>query len=200
MLIRKEEPSDYDEVYELVKTSFATLPDDDGTTPDYLNQIRKQDTFIPELSLVAINENNKITGQIVLYKTNIIDKRSESRDRACSGMTERAQSSKGMIPFKTTDKKITELLLSPVSVHPDYFRMGIARLLINESFRKAKELGFKAVFLCGDPEFYKKFGFIPSYKYNIFHLSDKSKKAPWCMACELVSGSLKNVTGTINIV
>jgi hypothetical protein len=51
MNIRQEKTFDYDEVYELVKISFATNPGDDGTTPDYLNELRKKDVFIPELSL-----------------------------------------------------------------------------------------------------------------------------------------------------
>ena len=35
----------------------------------------------------------------MIDNADFIDKRSECRDRACSGMTERAQSSKGSIPF-----------------------------------------------------------------------------------------------------
>jgi len=104
MKIRQEKPSDYNEVYELVKISFATNSDDDGTTSDYLNEIRKKDTFIPELSLVAEDDNGKIIGQIVLYKM-MID---------------------------TKNGKIVELLLSPICVHPEYFCKGIARTMIKK--------------------------------------------------------------------
>ena len=172
MTIRQEKPSDYDEVYELVKISFATNSDDDGTTSDYLDELRKKETFIPELSLVAVNDDGKIIGQIVLYKTDII----------------------------TLNGKSTELLLSPICVHPSYFRRVIARLLINESFRIAKEMGYKAVFLCGDPELYKKFGFAPSFEYSIFHISDDSKKADWSMVYELVKNGLKGISGTVDTV
>jgi len=158
-------------VNELVKISFATNSDDDGTTHDYLKEIRDKDTFIPELSLVAETEK-KIIGQIVLYKTNIT----------------------------TLNGDITELLLSPICVHPKYFRRGIARKMIEESFHVAKKLGYKAVFLCGDPELYKKFGFIPSYEYNIYHISDDSKKAEWSMVYELVEKGLNNISGTIDTV
>jgi len=170
--IRQEKPSDYEEVNELVKISFAANPDDDGTTHEYLNEIRKKDTFIPELSLIAENENGKIIGQIVLYKMII----------------------------KTRDKNITELLLSPVSVHPEYFRKGIARSLIKESFQIAKEIGYKAVFLCGDPNLYRKFGFKPSFEYKIFHINDADKNAEWCMAYELVENALNGIMGTVDIV
>jgi len=172
MKIRREKPSDYDEVYELVKTSFAVNSDDDGTTPDYLNQLRQKDVFTPELSLVAENDDGKIVGQIVLYKTDI----------------------------SAQNEKITELLLSPICVHPDYFRMGIARLMTEESLRIAKAMGYKAVFLCGNPELYKKLGFVPTFEHNIFHVSDDSKKAEWCMVHELVKDALKGISGTVDIV
>ena len=170
--IRQEVPSDYDEVCELVKASFATNSDDDGTTHEYLNELRKKDVFIPELSLIAEAENGKIIGQIVLYKMII----------------------------KTENRNIIELLLSPVCVHPEYFRKGIARSLIRESFQIAKKMGFKAVFLCGDPNFYGKLGFKPSFEYNIFHISDVDKNAEWCMVFELVEDALNGIMGIVDIV
>lgn len=91
MKIRQEEITDYDEVYELVKVSFAASSHSDGTEADYLNEIRKKDTFIPELSLVAQDDKGKIIGQIVLYKTFIT----------------------------MSDKTVAELVLSPICVHPD---------------------------------------------------------------------------------
>jgi predicted N-acetyltransferase YhbS len=170
--IRQEKPSDYDEVYELVRVSFATNSDDDGTTSDYLNQLRKKDTFIPELSLVAQNDDGKIIGQIVLYKTDIT----------------------------TINGKITELLLSPICVHPDYFRRGIARSMIEEAFRIATGLGYRAVFLCGEPEIYRKFGFVPSFEYGIFHISEELKNAEWSMVFELSESALADISGTVDIV
>jgi len=169
MIIRQEQPTDYDEVYELVKMSFATSTNDGEW--DYLNEIRKKDTFIPELSLVAENEDGKLVGQIVLYKTNII----------------------------TSNGVYTELILSPISVHPDYFRRGIASAMMAEAFQIARKMGYTAVFLCGEPEFYGKFGFKPSYEYGIFHIADETKDAKWCMALELIPGALTGKSGTIDI-
>jgi len=164
MIIRQETPSDYAEVYRLVKLSFATNADDDGIVPDYLNALRKKDTFIPELSLVA-EIDGKLVGQIVLYKTTF-----------------------------------GELLLSPICVHPDYFRRGIARAMVDEALRIAKGMGFRAVFLCGNPEIYGRLGFVPTYKYNIFHKTDESKTAEWSMVRELYDGALDGITGTIDTV
>jgi predicted N-acetyltransferase YhbS len=85
-------------------------------------------------------------------------------------------------------------------VHPSYFRQGIARAMIGESFGIARKMGYNAVFLCGEPELYGKLGFVPSFKFGIFHVSDSSKNAKWCMVCELVEGALKDVAGTVDIV
>jgi predicted N-acetyltransferase YhbS len=172
MIIRQEKPSDYDKVCELVKRSFATNEDDDGTTHDYLNELRNKDCFIPELSLVAEHENGEIIGQIVLYKADIV----------------------------TKDKTITELVLSPICVSPDYFNRGIARKMAEKSFEIAKELGYKAVFLCGEPKIYSRLGFSPTYKRSIYHVWDKEKNADWCMVRELVDGALDGISGTIDIV
>ena len=170
MTIRRETSRDYDEVYNLVKVSFATTSYSDSTEPDYLNGLRKKDTFIPELSLVAESDDGKIIWQIVLYKTVIT----------------------------APQGGLTELLLSPISVHPDYFRRGIARAMIDEALRIAGGMGFRAVFLCGDPEIYSKLGFVPSYRYNIFHKNDAA--AEWSMVRELYSGALNGISGTVDTV
>jgi predicted N-acetyltransferase YhbS len=169
MKIRQERPSDYEEVYKLVKLAFETSSHSDGTEQDYLNDVRKRETFLPELSLVAENKEGEIIGQIVLYE----------------------------IILPSPEKAIRELLLSPISVHPNYQRQGVARALIERSFGLAKERGYKAVFICGDPQFYNRFGFVPTYEFNIYHVTEKDAK--WCMAVELVKGALENVSGTIDI-
>lgn len=170
MRIRQETPKDYAEVYELVKRSFATSTNDGEC--DYLNEVRQKDTFIPELSLVAEAANGRLVGQIVLYQTQLA----------------------------ATHGDATELLLSPICVDPDFFHRGIARSLMNEAFAKARELGYTAVFLCGEPAFYHRMGFQASYKFGIYHVADESRSAEWCMALELVKGSLANCSGTIDIV
>ena len=170
LIIRKETPTDYKEVYTMVKNSFATANHSDGTEQDYLNAIRKKDTFIPELSLVALLDN-KIVGQIVLYKMQI----------------------------ECEDRNEIQLVLSPLSVHPEYFRQGIGGELISEGCKRALNSGYKAVFLCGDYAYYSKFGFVPTYQYEIFHKNDTEKNAKWCMVKELETGYLNTVTGLINI-
>lgn len=167
--IRKETPNDYDEVYELVKASFST--ENHIEEPDYLNEVRTRETFIPELSLVAQLDDGKIVVQITLYETNI----------SCG------------------NKNITELVLSPICVLPHYFRKGIASEMINESLSIAKRMGYKVVFLWGNPNFYSKFGFVPTYHYNIRHIQFDNKNVGFIMLKELIHDTLKDIHGTIDI-
>ena len=68
--IRQETPKDYEEVYNVVKTAFATAEHSDGNEQDLVVDLRKSNNFIPELSLVAIKDN-KIVGYILFTKINI---------------------------------------------------------------------------------------------------------------------------------
>ena len=70
MIIRQEEIKDYDKVYTLIKVAFETAEHRDGTEQDLVVRLRKGEGFIPELSLVAI-ENNEIIGHIMFTKANI---------------------------------------------------------------------------------------------------------------------------------
>lgn len=65
--IRKEQPADYDAVYHLVKEAFANAEYTDGNEQDLVVELRKSNSFIPELSLVAV-EDGKIVGHILFTK------------------------------------------------------------------------------------------------------------------------------------
>lgn len=132
-------------------------------------QVRTKDTFVPDLSFVA-ESDGKIVGQIVLYETLII----------------------------TQSHQIKVLVLSPISIHPAYFRRGIARSMIEHALERAAELGYLAVFLCGEPKIYHNLGFSPSYEFGIYHKNNPT--AEWCMGCELFPDALANIHGMIDIV
>ena len=170
LIIRKETQRDYEEIYEMVKKAFATTTHSDGTEQDYLNELRNKNCFLPELALVA-QTDGKIVGHVVLYEMQV----------------------------NNAGKSETGLVLSPLSVHPCYFGRGIGTRLIDEGLKRAKENGYKAVFLCGDYDYYSKRGFVPTYQYGIYHEKDVGKTANWCMVKELEKGFLTDVAGTVNI-
>lgn len=60
MIIRTEQQTDYNSVYQVVKSAFKTAEQSDGNEQDLVNALRQSNAFIPELSLVA-----EIKGEIV---------------------------------------------------------------------------------------------------------------------------------------
>lgn len=60
MIIKQETSTDYEEIYNVVKKAFLNAEHRDGNEQDLVNELRKGDAYIPELSLVA-----KIDDQIV---------------------------------------------------------------------------------------------------------------------------------------
>lgn len=52
------------------------------------------------------------------------------------------------------------LLLGPVATDPNRRAVGIGRALIFESLARAADLNWRLVFLVGDPEYYRRFGFV----------------------------------------
>lgn len=68
--IRQETKEDYEEVYNVVKIAFETAEHSDGNEQDLVVSLRNSSSFIPELSLVAI-QDNKIVGYILFTKIKI---------------------------------------------------------------------------------------------------------------------------------
>ena len=52
--------------------------------------------------------------------------------------------------------------IAPLSVLPDHQSTGIGSMLMKEAIRKSERIGMDALFLLGDPNYYKRFGFIIS--------------------------------------
>lgn len=70
MLIRKEEPKDYEIIYSVVKAAFDSAEHSDGNEQDLVNALRKGDAFIPDLSLVA-EIDGKIIGHIMFTRAKV---------------------------------------------------------------------------------------------------------------------------------
>lgn len=59
MTIRQEIREDHDQVYEVIKSAFASAEHSDGNEQDLAVKLRASGAFVPELSLVAV-ENGEI--------------------------------------------------------------------------------------------------------------------------------------------
>lgn len=70
MIIRQEQSNEFHSVYALVKAAFEGAEHADGKEQDLVDALRKGDSYIPELSLVA-EIDGKIVGHIMFTKIKI---------------------------------------------------------------------------------------------------------------------------------
>ena len=157
---------------ELVEKVFTEYEDEkEGKKVRALvEEIRSKKYYIPELDLMAVDDNEEIIGYAMFSK------------------------------FHLEGKYEDELLiLTPVAVRTDLQRQHISKDLIEYGFNKAKELGYKAVLVEGNPKNYNSRGFVTSSDYGIVpgknvHLP----KIECLMVKELVPGALESIKGTVD--
>ena len=90
------------------------------------------------------------------------------------------------------------LLLSPVAVKTELQRQHISKELIEYGFEKAKEMGYKAVIVEGNPMNYRSRGFVTSADHGITAHESVGLPAPEClMVRELVPGGLADIHGEV---
>lgn len=138
IIIRQEQPSDFNAVFNLIEKAFKSEEFSDHQEQFLVERLRKSETFIPELSLVA-ETNNQIIGHILLTK----------------------------IKIKNESETFTSLALAPVSVLPEYQGKGIGKKLIETIHQKAKALGYQSIILLGHETYYPKFGYKIAEDFNI---------------------------------
>ena len=57
--------------------------------------------------------------------------------------------------------------LAPMAVLPGFQRRGVGSALVRAGLEQCKELGYGAVVVLGRPEYYPRFGFLPSSRFGI---------------------------------
>ena len=67
MLIRQEKAEDYEAVYHVVQEAFRNAEYTDGNEQNLVVALRKSKAFIPQLSLVAV-EDQRVVGYILFTK------------------------------------------------------------------------------------------------------------------------------------
>ena len=164
--IRPERESDVESIHTLVTEAFATIPESDGDEADFVVAMRTHPGYIPDLALVA-ERRGELVGYILLTQT-------------------RVEGPVGGPPV---------LLLAPLCVSPKRQSRGVGAALMHEAFRRAVGLGYDAVFLAGNPKYYRRFGFAPSVKFGIEHTLPVADK--YILALELVPDALASRKGTI---
>lgn len=163
--LRLEQLSDYRETENVVREAFWNHFSP-GCDEHYLLHImRDSPAFVPELNVVAVVDD-KIVGNIVYAKSII---------RADNG------------------NEYEVLSLGPIAVLPEYQSKGIGGRMIEYTRQLAREMGFRAILLCGDPDYYLRQGFVPAETLGI--RTGDNMYATALHVCELYEEALADAKG-----
>ena len=139
IVIRQERPQEYREVEWVIREAFWDVYQP-GADEHYLAHIlRDSADFIPELDLVA-EVDGKIVGNI-MYTRSWIEREGGGR--------------------------VETVTFGPVGVLPEYHRKGIGGQLIRRSAKMARDMGFPAILIHGDPDYYRRLGFVSAKQLGI---------------------------------
>lgn len=162
ILIRHARQADYPTIYELIETAFKTAEHRDGTEQDFAVDLRAGTNYIPELELVA-EIDSQLIGHIMLTKTYVV------------------------LP---DGGRYDTLLLAPLSVLREYRNAGVGSALVRAELRIARTMGYRTVFLVGEPDYYdgsaSNFRICTASAMNSY-LRNMSKPSSWCPALWQVS-------------
>jgi len=130
-----------------------------------LHNLRDNPAYIKELDFVAVSDD-QVVGNIVYSRAKVIGE---------------------------NDQVHEVLTMGPVSVQPKLQQQGVGSQLILHSIQRAKELGYNAIIIFGNPAYYHRFGFVSTQNYSIETSFGGYMDA--CMALELSQNSLAGITG-----
>jgi putative acetyltransferase len=72
----------------------------------------------------------------------------------------------GHVMFSKMSAPFPALSLAPVSVAPEFQRLGVGSRLIRAGLERAEHSGWKCIFVLGNPAYYTRFGFSASLAHG----------------------------------
>ena len=156
---------------ELVEDVFTIQdgPEDGKLVRRLVEEIRSKKYYIPELEFIMVNEDDEVIGYGMFSRFHIEGKYEEEL-----------------------------LLLTPVAVKTELQRHHISKDVLEHGFVVAKEMGFKAILVEGNPQNYRNRGFYSSYEFGIEAGPNLHLPHPDClMVKELEEGVLENISGLV---
>lgn len=163
--LRQEVPDDYFETENVIREAFWNHYTPACDDHYLVHIMRGCPAYIPELAVVAV-DGERIVGSTMSLRSYIAG----------------------------DDGGHYEVLsLGPIGVLPEYQGKGVGGMLIARTKEIAGRLGFRAILLCGDPDYYTRQGFVPAERYGI--RNSENMYADALQACGLYEGALKGVQG-----
>jgi len=168
LIIRLETEEDWYESENVTREAFWNKYRPGCDEHYILNTFRCHPDFVKELDYV-VEMGDKIIGHIMYVKSEIL----------CD------------------DGQIQKILtFGPVSVLPEFQGKGIGGKLIRVTLTRAAELGFGAIAITGDPNYYQRFGFVSGQSMGVYYAAmPREQETPFFMVKELKDGFLNGLTG-----
>ncbi len=156
------------DLLEKVFTDSET-PEDGALVRSLAAEIRGMRYYEPALELIMVDEADEVIGYVMFSRFSLEGKHEEKL-----------------------------LILTPVAVKTQLQRQHISKELIEYGFVRARELGYKAVIVEGNPMNYRSRGFVTSSDFGITAHESVGLPAPEClMVKELVPGGLEGIRGQV---
>jgi putative acetyltransferase len=133
LTIRPEQPADHQQVFRVNQLAFGQ-----PNEARLVEALRRSPAFIPELSLVAVEED-AVVGHILFTR----------------------------IAVRSGTTASEALSLAPMAVVPARQRSGIGSSLVRRGLSDARRLGHSLVIVVGHPEYYPRFGFVAGERFGI---------------------------------
>ncbi len=147
IIIRKETKDDYYATELCTLRAFWNIHGPGCNEHLMVHKLRDSADYLPEISRVA-ELDGQIVGVIMYHKARIVD----------------------------GDQETEIITFGPLAVEPTCFNMGIGGKLLRETLALAKEAGYLGIALCGEPDYYPKFGFLrgrgSGLEHNMFGTPD----------------------------
>lgn len=167
-IIRKEIPSDYRQVENLIRESFWNVYRPGCLEHFVIHELRNDPAFVKELDFV-MEQDGRIIGQNMFMRAVI--KADDGRD----------------IPIMT---------MGPICIANDLKRQGYGKQLLDYCLEKAAELGCGALCFEGNIRFYGKCGFGYAREKGLRYRGlPEGKDDSFFLCKELIPGYLDGITG-----
>ena len=164
LVIREERFEDYWDTEYMTRKAFWNLHCPGCNEHLLVHKLRSDAAYLPEISRVA-EKDGKIVGTIMYSRAKVVD----------------------------GDLTREVLTFGPLCVEPGLQKTGIGGLLLETTIQMARDAGYQAIIIFGEPGYYPRHGFVPCAHFGITTSTGDNFDA--FMGIELIPGALDGIHG-----